>query len=64
MPHIHYQWSARDSQSREDQEANRTAFVEGDSPLARSRTRLDSALAMNLKGHTGDSNIRNTECGS
>lgn len=34
MPHSHYQWSARDSQSRKGQEVNGAAFAEGESPLA------------------------------
>lgn len=38
---------------------NRRAFVQGDRPLARCCTALDSALAVRLKRHTGDSNIRN-----
>ena len=59
MPHMHHQWSSRDLQSREDQGVNRRAFVQGDRPLARCCTTLGSALAVRLKRHTGDSNVRN-----
>lgn len=44
--------------------SKRSSICWGREPTGWCCTRLDSALAVNLKGHTGGSNRRNTECGS
>ena len=63
MPHSHYQWSARDLQSREGQEVNGAAFAEGDVHwLVLREARVSSRRES--KGHTGSSDRRNTEVGA